>query len=1120
MSRRRSPAVAFGPRRSPIAPFLVLAATASMVALLLALAPTAEALTPTIENAGSNMFEQTVSSRESGQSANRLDINVVVKHDVGKKVTGLKVDTDYNGTDNSSTATTQTADVANQPTVVGGFNYTTAFLSFRNTVSNIPCGDRPGFSHTVYVRPVLSDGTVGNVSSASLFFTPAGGCNFPIPYEDYPFMYGQTNTAPVQLTPGGSATFSWNQDDPDTGNNTQGYAYRFRRLNDGSTTSTTVVCPGDIDNAQQTRTFTFPNQRGHWVVEAELREGSTCADRVYPSGTGGWWRIGSADVNTAQASSPALSLSATRPQINGTTTITATTDDAEDASNGGAPQYIEWDLDNNGTYDDANLGTGVLTGAGDDSDTLTASEKQTTINTTGKAPGTYTVKARVTDNGAMNASDAIRRQTTATTTYLVDTPPEAQDQALEAESGRPLQITLTGTDANSDPLTYSIVEGQGPSSGTLGGSGASRTYTADAAFAGQDSFTFRVDDGFGGTDTATVGITVRPDTRIDSGPSTTEPNGPSGSFTFSSAVESVTFECRLDSTDPNAWEPCASPFQYEDLSQGEHTFAVRARTASGLIDPTPASVTFTVDAVLPDTTIVSGPPARTGSRSAEFEFSGSEDSTFECRLDSEDFTTCGPGAKAYANLADGQHTFEVRAVDGVGQRDPTPASHTWRVDTRAPETEVLSSPSSSTSATEAVFDFRADEPGSTFECRLDSTDPDGWEPCDSPKSYPDLREGRHTFDVRATDAVGNTDPVPDSRAWTVDRTPPDTTLDGGPAGTSRSRDASFELASSEGGSTLQCRIDAGAWRRCSSPVSYQGLDDGAHTLEARATDAAGNTDPEPASRSWVVDATAPQTAIESGPRGTTDSGTATFESSASEAGSTLECRLDGGAWDACETSKTYSGLANGAHTFEVRATDAAGNVDPTPAVRTWTVAVPGRGTSCAETPAQPGCEQRPALTAKVALPKRGRAVDASLSLRSGGSDLRAVTFTFPRDVTVAFARRALGKRAGTLTLTSADGRRLRSVRLALPKGARKSAVLLKARGVRVVLRAGRGGRITVTGLPGQVRGVSLILSGAKSGLLTVPRRCFTARARAVFTDAGGATRTVRSGALGRACPRR
>jgi myo-inositol-hexaphosphate 3-phosphohydrolase len=84
------------------------------------------------------------------------------------------------------------------------------------------------------------------------------------------------------------------------------------------------------------------------------------------------------------------------------------------------------------------------------------------------------------------------------------------------------------------------------------------------------------------------------------------------------------------------------------------------------------------------------------------------------------------------------------------------------------------------------------------------------------------------------------------------------------------------------------------------------------------------------------DTTPPSTTIDSGPSGPTGSTTATFVFSANEP-STFECSLDAGAYASCTSPRTLTGLGAGEHTFSVRATDAAGNTDGTPATRSWTV---------------------------------------------------------------------------------------------------------------------------------------------------------------------------------------
>ena len=89
-----------------------------------------------------------------------------------------------------------------------------------------------------------------------------------------------------------------------------------------------------------------------------------------------------------------------------------------------------------------------------------------------------------------------------------------------------------------------------------------------------------------------------------------------------------------------------------------------------------------------------------------------------------------------------------------------------------------------------------------------------------------------------------------------DTTPPDTTITGGPSASTTATDASFSFTSSEPSSTFTCTLDGGS-APCTSPKSYSGLAVGQHTFAVAATDAAGNTDPTPASRTWTISNSSP-----------------------------------------------------------------------------------------------------------------------------------------------------------------------------------------------------------------------------------------------------------------------
>ncbi|NUR77087.1 MAG: hypothetical protein HOQ28_12485 [Thermoleophilia bacterium] len=109
----------------------------------------------------------------------------------------------------------------------------------------------------------------------------------------------------------------------------------------------------------------------------------------------------------------------------------------------------------------------------------------------------------------------------------------------------------------------------------------------------------------------------------------------------------------------------------------------------------------------------------------------------------------------------------------------------------------------------------------------------------------------------------------------------------------------------------------------------------------RAIDAAGNVDPTPASYSWTEDKTTPTTTLTTTPPSASASTSATFNWTTDET-ATFSCRVDANAFAPCGTgtsgTKTFTGLGQGSHTFNIRARDGAGNITPLPGVSyTWTV---------------------------------------------------------------------------------------------------------------------------------------------------------------------------------------
>jgi hypothetical protein len=127
---------------------------------------------------------------------------------------------------------------------------------------------------------------------------------------------------------------------------------------------------------------------------------------------------------------------------------------------------------------------------------------------------------------------------------------------------------------------------------------------------------------------------------------------------------------------------------------------------------------------------------------------------------------------------------------------------------------------------------------------------------------------------------------------------------------------------------------SGSWSAPFPAVSFPA--DGSYVVRARASDVAGNLTTL-ATRTFTLDTVPPNTTMSSAPPALSTDSTPTFTFTSSQGGSTFTCRMDAGSAVPCTSPFTSAALADGQHTFEVYATDPAGNADPTPATVTWRI---------------------------------------------------------------------------------------------------------------------------------------------------------------------------------------
>jgi hypothetical protein len=179
--------------------------------------------------------------------------------------------------------------------------------------------------------------------------------------------------------------------------------------------------------------------------------------------------------------------------------------------------------------------------------------------------------------------------------------------------------------------------------------------------------------------------------------------------------------------------------------------------------------------------------------------------------------------------ADGNVTVDVPAGgahDAAGNGNSAATRLQMANDSTPPTVASTSGPDATTTDSTAIFAFAADET-TTFTCSLDGA---AFAACSSPTVLAGIGAGDHVFEVRATDAAGNT--AVTTRRWSVTLpvvTLPVVTFSVTPEDPS---DDTVTLAWSSTGSplTFTCTLDGGSGAACASPFTLTGLIDGPHVF--------------------------------------------------------------------------------------------------------------------------------------------------------------------------------------------------------------------------------------------------------------------------------------------------
>lgn len=563
----------------------------------------------------------------------------------------------------------------------------------------------------------------------------------------------------------------------------------------------------------------------------------------------------------------------------------------------------------------------------------------------GLGQGAHEFRVRATDL-ASNVSDP-----PTTYSWVIDTEPPATPVISVPTSGtwtNDDQPTISGT---AEPLvSVRVFDGSDLLGTTTANGGGSWSFTpASPLIDGSYSIRVRARDAATNESATSVARALYIDTVAPAAPTITDPN--EGELTnatdlvFAGATEPfATVAVSVDAQSPDvvtassagqwSFDPSLPPID------GVHSATATSTDRAGNVGATSASVNFELESDVPAQPAITNPTTGTIQADDSVTFAGTAEALAAVTLidgSSELASAVADGSgnwTANADLADGTYSVVAIATDAYGNESPPSTAVALTIDTTGPTITITAGPPEFSNQTDATFEFESNEPSTDFECSFDMT---YWAACASLDTFSGRPEGANEFAVRGTDALGNIGAPSEPYEWTVDLDAPAAPTIVSPASPMLSADVRTVIAgTAEPHASVELMIASSAQTGSLGTVTADGttgewefapdadLPQGALQFTAVATDRAENVGAASATLELSIDSIAPVTSF-AAPTGQDRSRSISF--AANEAGVAFSCGLDGGPAAPCVSPFVAADLSYGVHTFAVRATDVAGNVE-------------------------------------------------------------------------------------------------------------------------------------------------------------------------------------------------